>query len=251
VAQKKREFYSLQQGTRTVIEYLHEFNRLARYAPEDVRTDVERQEKFWSSLDNELINQLMKLVDKAIHQEEQCNKMNRKRKASQFRTLQGNSQKPRFMTGQQGGPSTLIVRQHHPYHPSNFNNDYNCGSHNSSEQHNQSSTPPSLMAPAQSDPPAMPAQSEQPKKESGGNPGPYFNCGKHGHFAGKCPKPKRAGPRVVQARINHASVEEARAAQEVVLGTFPVNSHPTAVLFDSGATHSFISKNLLGHMDYR
>nr|CAE05219.3 OSJNBa0011K22.1 [Oryza sativa Japonica Group]CAE05237.1 OSJNBa0011K22.20 [Oryza sativa Japonica Group]CAE75958.1 B1159F04.21 [Oryza sativa Japonica Group] len=37
----------------TVTEYLHEFNRLARYAPEDVRTDAERWEKFlaaqWSN----------------------------------------------------------------------------------------------------------------------------------------------------------------------------------------------------------
>nr|ABA92058.1 retrotransposon protein, putative, Ty3-gypsy subclass [Oryza sativa Japonica Group] len=59
MAQKKREFRSLQQGTRTVIEYLHEFNRLARYAPEDVRTDDERQEKFLSGLDDELTNQLI------------------------------------------------------------------------------------------------------------------------------------------------------------------------------------------------
>ncbi|XP_066168744.1 uncharacterized protein [Oryza sativa Japonica Group] len=70
----EREFRSLQQGTRTVIEYLHEFNRLARYAPEDVRTDAERLEKFLSGLDDELTNQLIsrdyedfqKLVDKAI-----------------------------------------------------------------------------------------------------------------------------------------------------------------------------------------
>jgi hypothetical protein len=94
VAQKKREFCSLQQGTRTVIEYLHEFNRLARYAPEDVRTHAERQEKFLSGLDDELTNQLIskdyedfdKIVDKTIRQEEQCNKINRKWKAAQFRT---------------------------------------------------------------------------------------------------------------------------------------------------------------------
>jgi Retrotransposon gag protein. len=42
VPQKKRVFRSLQQGTRTVIEYLHEFNRLARYAPEDVRAPMPR-----------------------------------------------------------------------------------------------------------------------------------------------------------------------------------------------------------------
>nr|XP_015611176.1 uncharacterized protein LOC107278850 [Oryza sativa Japonica Group] len=74
VAQNKREFHSLQQGTRTVTEYLHEFNRLARYAPEDVHTDAERQDMFLFGLDDELTNQLIsrdyedfeKLVDKAI-----------------------------------------------------------------------------------------------------------------------------------------------------------------------------------------
>jgi hypothetical protein len=150
------------------------------------------------------------------------------------------------MTGQLGEPSTLIIRQHHPYHPSNFNNDYNGGSHNNSKQHNHNSTSPPLMAPAQSDPPAMSAQSEQLKKESAGKPRPCFNCGKHGHFAGKCPKLKRVGPRFVQARVNHASAEKAQASPEVVLGTFPVNSYPATVLFDSGASHSFISKRFAG-----
>ncbi|XP_066164579.1 uncharacterized protein [Oryza sativa Japonica Group] len=56
VAQKKREFRALHQGNRTVTEYLHEFNRLARYAPEDVRTDAEKQEKFLAGLDDELTN---------------------------------------------------------------------------------------------------------------------------------------------------------------------------------------------------
>jgi Zinc knuckle./Retroviral aspartyl protease. len=96
------------------------------------------------------------------------------------------------------------------------------------------------MAPAPSGPPA------QAKKETGAKPGSCFNCGELGHFADKCPKPRRAGPRFIQARVNHASAEEAQAAPEVVLGTFPVNSIPATVLFDSGATHSFFSKKFVG-----
>ncbi|XP_066159624.1 uncharacterized protein [Oryza sativa Japonica Group] len=238
----------------SVTEYLHEFNRLARYAPEDVRSDTEKQEKFLFGLDDELTNQLIsgvyedfeKLVDKAIRQEEQRNKMDRKRKAAQISFPQGNNQKPRFMTGQLGGPSTLIVCQHRPYHPSNFDNDYNGGSHNNSKQHNHNSTPPPLMAPAQSDPPAVSVQSEQPKEGAVGKPAPCFNCGKHDHFACKCPKLNRTRPRFIQARANHVSAEEAQAAPEVVLGTFPVNSYPATVLFDSGASHSFISKRFAG-----
>nr|ABA93974.2 retrotransposon protein, putative, Ty3-gypsy subclass [Oryza sativa Japonica Group] len=250
VAQKKREFRSLQQGTRTVIEYLHEFNRLARYTPEDVRTDAERQEKFLSGLDDELTNQLIsrdyedieKLVDKAIRQEEHCNKINRKRKAAQFRTPQGKSQKPRFTMGRHGGPSTMIIRQHRPYHPGSFNKNHHSGSHNNSEQHSLNPTPSSLKIPAQSVQPALP---EQPKR-LGEKPELCFNCNKPGHTVGKCPKPRRAGPKFVQARVNHASAEEAQSAPEVILGTFPVNSTPAVILFDSGATHSFISKRFAG-----
>jgi hypothetical protein len=37
------------------------------------------------------------------------------------------------------------------------------------------------------------------------------------------------------------TVEQAEDASGVVLGTFPINSVPTTVMFDSGATHSFIT----------
>jgi hypothetical protein len=37
------------------------------------------------------------------------------------------------------------------------------------------------------------------------------------------------------------TTEEAQQAQDVVLGMFLISSHPTTVLFDLGASHSFIS----------
>ena len=41
--------------------------------------------------------------------------------------------------------------------------------------------------------------------------------------------------------MNHVAAETAQEAQDVVFGMFLVNSTPASVLFDSGATHSFIS----------
>jgi hypothetical protein len=38
------------------------------------------------------------------------------------------------------------------------------------------------------------------------------------------------------------STDTAQDAPEVMLGTFSVNSHSATVLFDSGASHSFISQ---------
>jgi hypothetical protein len=41
------------------------------------------------------------------------------------------------------------------------------------------------------------------------------------------------------------STEEAQQAQDVVLDMFLTSSHPATVLFDSGASHSFISSSFV------
>jgi hypothetical protein len=41
------------------------------------------------------------------------------------------------------------------------------------------------------------------------------------------------------------TTEEAQQAQDVVLGMFHTSSHPATVLFDSGASHSFISSSFV------
>ena len=71
---KKREFRNLRQGGRTVGQYVDDFSKLARYAPDDVATDAAKQEKFLEGLNDELSMQLMvatfnnyqELVDQAL-----------------------------------------------------------------------------------------------------------------------------------------------------------------------------------------
>jgi hypothetical protein len=41
------------------------------------------------------------------------------------------------------------------------------------------------------------------------------------------------------------TTEEAQQAQDILLGTFLASSHPTTVLFDLGASHSFISSTFV------
>jgi hypothetical protein len=41
------------------------------------------------------------------------------------------------------------------------------------------------------------------------------------------------------------TTEEAQQAEDVVLGMFLASSHPATVLFDSGASHSFISSSFV------
>lgn len=63
-----------------------------------------------------------------------------------------------------------------------------------------------------------------------------------GHYANDCTEKKEGAPAkpnpFQKAHVNHMNVEE---ATDTVMSKFNLNSLPTFVLFDSGASHSFIS----------
>jgi hypothetical protein len=44
-------------------------------------------------------------------------------------------------------------------------------------------------------------------------------------------------------KVNHMTSVEAHQAQDVVLGIFLASSHRATILFNSGASHSFISSS--------
>jgi hypothetical protein len=69
-------------------------------------------------------------------------------------------------------------------------------------------------------------QNQQMQQMRSGNQTPQRNKGQQSQGRG---------------RVNHVSTETAQENPQVVLGMFFVNSIPTSVLFDSGASHSFIS----------
>jgi hypothetical protein len=53
----------------------------------------------------------------------------------------------------------------------------------------------------------------------------------------------------MHGRVNHVTAEEAQGDKDVVLGTFLINSVPATVLFDSGASHSFITEQFVAKHD--
>jgi hypothetical protein len=53
--------------------------------------------------------------------------------------------------------------------------------------------------------------------------------------------PVAARQNYVHRKVNHVIVEEAQEAPDVVIGMFFINDTSVVVLFDSGASHSFIS----------
>jgi hypothetical protein len=45
--------------------------------------------------------------------------------------------------------------------------------------------------------------------------------------------------------VNHVPVEDAQAAPDVIIGMILINDNGTIVLFDSGASHSFVAAKLV------
>ncbi|XP_040999417.1 uncharacterized protein LOC121245208 [Juglans microcarpa x Juglans regia] len=77
-----------------------------------------------------------------------------------------------------------------------------------------------------------------------------FKCGKPNHLARDCPikkpgEPGRSGGHKIQAtaRVYTLTPVDAEASNDVVTGTLSLFSRHASILFDSGATHSFISNH--------
>jgi hypothetical protein len=81
-----------------------------------------------------------------------------------------------------------------------------------------------------------------------------FTCGNTGHYAKNCPRnQQRQGPnanqnqgkrqkvQVRQGRLNFTTMADISEGAPIMTGIFSVLNYPAIILFDSGASHSFIS----------
>jgi hypothetical protein len=95
-----------------------------------------------------------------------------------------------------------------------------------------------------------------------------YNCGQPGHYINGSPKPRQNKPnpqnqgaspktanpakkpmvQVRQGKLNFATMSDIPEGDSALTGTFSINDTPVKILFDSGATHSFIRENLVGKL---
>jgi hypothetical protein len=114
--------------------------------------------------------------------------------------------------------------------------------------------PPSSVHTTRDPPTRQAAPTCTPAKFSGQSAGTTcYKCGKSWHYANVCPQRIASTP--VQnkkqtlgsckgftiARVNQVSADTTAEGADIAIGMFYINAIPSAILFDSGATHSFIS----------
>jgi hypothetical protein len=104
------------------------------------------------------------------------------------------------------------------------------------------------MQPRQN-PQPVPRPSVQPshgaQNQVGQGLGPCFKCGMSGHLARHCPTKPSATGTGSQLRPQGQQNYTYGKVNHVVSGMFLASSHPATVLFDSGASHSFISSSFV------
>jgi hypothetical protein len=267
---KKKEFLSLTQGSMSVSEYRDRFTQLSRYAPEEVDTDEKRQERFLEGLIGPQNYQLQShtfpnfqtLLNKAIGLESKRKELSdHKRKfqgQSSRNTRPNNAQGSQFRSGNQGGNNYQVQ---HSGQQSQRNNQ-NQNQQRSNSQTNQRSGGNSQNRQGG-------ASNTQARSNAPVQPNGCFKCGELGHYANNCPRRNHQTPQKSnnqrndqnalargsaknktpqnqsRGRVNHVTAESVPEDADIVYGMFLVNSIPASVLFDSGASHSFITESFV------
>ncbi|KAM6556128.1 hypothetical protein CsatB_003147 [Cannabis sativa] len=241
LAAKVGEFTGLVQGSLTVTEYAQKFDRLAKFAPDLVPTDRVRAHRFVEGLkpmvarDVEIVSRgqfsYAQVVEMALTAERSENKIwkeNAARRESKKGGANSNDHKKRGQD-QSGQPS-----QDKRYKSDN-------------DQRFNGSSGRNI--------PECPKCTKRHLGECRAKA--CYKCGKEGHIKRNCPLWGQTGNRAepkkddkyVPARVFAITQAEAEASPSVVSGQILMANTTCKVLFDSGATHSFIASTIVNHIN--
>jgi hypothetical protein len=245
---KQEEFMKLKQGGDTVNQYLNKFNHLSQYAIDQVNTDLKKRNCFMRGLNDRLQRKMAACIDltygKAVSTtlsvEAKYAGSGKNKGFGGEKSNQGQAKRQRFILR----PSNQ-TRPRAPTFP--FKQPIIIRPNKAPTAPNQPGAPGTRF-------PALPSSSTE-----------CFNCGKSGHFIKDCPYPKQNQANAQQGsgksaqskgnnvgknfkktgHVYYIQVTTTPEGEPVMMGTFLVASHPAIILFDSGASHTFISKKFV------
>jgi hypothetical protein len=240
---KLNEFLALNQGTRTVLQYAQPFNDLCQYAGYHADFDKKKRDRFrrglntklWERLNTIRADSFNELVNLAISQED-CIVADRAEKNRKAPMAAPSAQAQRFRIvshnqnrGFQQQAGRWVIRP---------------------PQQQQQPAPTRFPAPAPRN--NQPPQQQQFRQGTGNK---CFTCGNVGHYAKNCPrnqqrqmpspnqdKGRKQKVQVRQGKLNFTTLEELPEGAPIMTGIFSVFNQAALILFDSGASHSFISQ---------
>jgi hypothetical protein len=248
---KQEEFTKLKQGRDTVTQYLNKFNHLSQYAIDQVNTDIKKKNCFMRDLKDRMQRKMATCID-LTYGRAVSTALAVEAKYTSFRKSKGNEgNRPNQ------GPEKrqrLVFRPFNPNH--------------------SSSRPPSFpfKQPVFIRPTTAPTTTNQPGALGTRFPAlpssstGCFNYGKSRHFIKYCPYPRQnqannqqssgsskgnaatntAGKNTRQTgRVYYTQVATTPEGEPMMMGMFLVANHPALILFDSGASHTFVSKKFV------
>jgi hypothetical protein len=229
----------LKQGGRSVHDYSKQFNHLAQYAPDQVDTD-ERKDRFMLGLSTKL-QERMALNTGGTFPEFISNVMI---VADAIRAHK-ETKKKKAVVAPSGSD------------PLKYRTVYHYGSTYPPQQPQQHRHQHQWAAPKALPPPLPVMRLPAPLTTGAASGHTCFNYGRSCHFAQECTAPKKnatpghithppRGPQKVAVaktgHVNYTTMEDIPDGEQVLVGTFSMNEHPAVILFDSGASHDFISR---------
>lgn len=260
IAVKMKEFRNLKQDGKSIIDYLNEFQRLARYSPDDVNTESKKMGWFVEGLDEPIkyklagldYSNMTSLTDKVLLIEQRRKELEESRKRKAPQQIRPSSSNPRRKMAISAEPLRRFPppRQNVGGNQNPRNKSTMVCFHCQQPNHVRPNCPWRILpkdvavataAGQQNVPRALPPNQNNPGR---GARVPYRGGAvpnRGGSNGGAAVGRGRPIPAPNQGRVNHVSAQDAEGATDIILGMFPVNSEPALVLFDPGATHSFIS----------
>jgi hypothetical protein len=229
---------TLTQGNRTVLQYAQAFNDLCQYARYHADTDEKKRDRFRRGPSTKLrdrlntvrANSYNELVNMAISQED-CITARQAEKKRKTPVAGPSAQPQRFRivsNTQSRGPQQ--------------------------QQRRWVIRPQQQQAPNHTQFPVQRNNQPQQQQYRQANDNKCFTCGNTRHYAKNCPRNqqrqgqnanqnqgKRQKVQVRQGRLNFTTMADIPEGAPVLTGIFSVLNYPAIILFDSGASHSFIS----------